>query len=1240
MTSPSPPPSPTAPARLQLLFGGVALLLGVLVLGSALLLPDWSRERALPVSHTGLNAALGFALGGLALLAPRWRTALAVLAGLALPALALAALCQPLHGWAAGSIGWQLLLNADPASGDPALWPGRMRLAVSAAFLLAGPAFLLLPWPGHRQRVAAVLGAAVATVALPSLFFNLMGNVLAGGENAAGLLLPVPSALGVMAVGLGLFFAAAPAGWDGLYAGREDRRIFVTSFALFSAMSLVASLVGIGIVGRYAMANFQQAWLTSFTSNTELFRIALAGSASRSIHLIHFIDSDALARRDQPALQHELERIARASHFDPDSSLAVYGPDGARLAAAGPQRYRGQFAIALPMPLAPRLYWQDGWHLLTELALPGGRRLRLDLALADFNHQFRRMAGDGSSREVRVCSRASATEMACFPSRLAALPMRLPLAGGAEPLPIQLALAGQSGVVTARDYRGKQVIAAFGMMPGTGLGLVQKIDTDEFYAPLRRQLWYALVGMTLLIVAGASMLYLRTHPLVLGLVRTRARLDAILNNVPAGVLTFDQHGTILSANCAAAEMFGYPRGALLGRRVSELLDGAQALLQPQLGRLHQLEGRRRDGAPLTLEVLANEFMLGKAKKRIAIVQDVGERLRMEQALRQREASLAHAQQLAHIGSWELDLASKTYFWSDETYRVFDMAPGAPAPAYDEVLRLLHPDDRELKRRAENDAIAGVREYDVKLRLLLPGGAVKVTHSRAETEFDAGGRALRMRGTIQDITEKTWADEQIRKREEEYRALVENSPDVVVRFDRALRCVYVNPALALAPGLAAVIGHGRVLGDTDASLMARPWVEAVRTAFEGSRAQPFEVVAGHCHYQVQVVPEFRQGGQVTAVLATARDITAIRSGEAVLRQSEERLAGIAANTPGAVFQCVSRGDDLVFTYVSGGVAQLFGEPPDAVLADAGRLLGHIAAADRGAFHGALARSGRGMRMLNWEGRASGADGREIWINCRASPRRAGEATIWEGLMLNITASKRNELELTESRQMLRELSAHRERVREEERKKIAREVHDELGQALTALRMDVALLRMADGPHSPALLARVASMKEAVDRTIGIVRNVTSALRPAALDLGLTAALEWQVEDFSRRSGIECMLHTGETEVVLDDDQATALFRIVQESLTNVLKHAHATHVEVTLETRDNCICLEVSDNGRGFAAGRPATRGRFGLVGMRERVLVLGGTVQVKSAAGAGTTVLVRLPLTIEQERRAPHDHE
>jgi PAS domain S-box-containing protein len=410
-------------------------------------------------------------------------------------------------------------------------------------------------------------------------------------------------------------------------------------------------------------------------------------------------------------------------------------------------------------------------------------------------------------------------------------------------------------------------------------------------------------------------------------------------------------------------------------------------------------------------------------------------------------------------------------------------------------------------------MAGVSDYDVTFRILLPGGVVKVIHSRADVDFDRAGQALRFRGTVQDITEKTWADEQLRKREEEYRALVEHSPDVVVRFDRELRCVYVNPAIASSAGLRAVIGFGRRL-EEDASAAA-PWARAVRRALATGCKDTFEVAVADPdqprHYQVQVVPEFRQGGKVAAVLATARDISAIRIGEAVLRENQRRL---------------------------------------------------------------------------------------------------------------------------------RELSEHREHVREEERKKIAREVHDELGQALTALRMDVALLRLTDGPHSPALLARIGAMKEAVDRTIGIVRNVTSALRPAALDLGLTAALEWQVDDFARRSGIECLLHTGEVEVVLDDSQATALFRIVQESLTNVLKHAGATEVEVTLEAQADSVHLEICDNGSGFAANEPPQPGKFGLMGMRERVLMLGGTVDIHSNPGVGTCIVVRLPLTTQPGAAAPQEDE
>ncbi len=1213
-------PSPAARPRSQLLFGMLVFAYGVGMLASIKLFARAAADST-AVARLASNASLSFTLCGAALLFAWWSPARlrwpVSLAGGAALLVALFQLAQPL-----GDIQPSLLL------------PGGMRLGTSLAFLLAGAALILLPWLHGRARlVVPVGGLAVILMALPSLFSNMLGNVLFDHARLSNLLLPLPTALGLVALGLGLVCSHSPTRWPGLWNDREDRRIFATSFLLLSLMSLVASMVGVGVVGRYAMDHFQQAWLSSFRSNAELFSVAVDGAASRSADIARFSGLDSVVTRALPseALQRELERVARLARLGEGGSLAVRSADGATLARTGRPHLAGQFSVALPLPLEPRLYWQDGWRLATAVPLSFGGELLVELVLEDFNRQYRTLNQAGASGEVRVCA-PSDGGFSCFPSRLRPVPTTFPTEGNRE-LPMARAIAGEHDVSAGRDYRGQDVIAAYGTVRGLGLALVQKIDAEEFYRPLRRQLWAALVGMTLLVLAGSSILYWRTHPLVQGLLRTRARLDAILNNLPVGVITFNGCGQVASANRAACEMFGYDRASLLRKRLCELVPDCHILLQGELpAGPQQLAGRHANGAPIEMEILATKFLVGGEVKRLAIMQDVAERLRMEQALRQREASLAHAQQLAHIGSWERVLADGTQFWSDETFRIFQIEPGRAALTRDQIQALVHPDDRALKLRAEQDALAGLRPYDVSFRVVLPRGVIKVLHSRAEIESDGAGRPVRMRGTIQDITEKTWADEQLRKREEEYRALVENSPDVVIRFDRELRCVYVNQAIAGAPGLHGVVRFGAVLDAPMPDSPAAPWVVAVRTALATGQTDSFEVVAGEgadaSHYQVQVVPEFRREGRVAAVLATARDISAIRHGEAVLRESQRRLAAIAANTPGAVFQVVRSAEGKrTFTYVSEGVMQLFGETPAAVLAQPDLLVERILPAERAHYHASVEHSARTLETLNWEGRAYTMDGREIWVNCRATPRRKGDETIWEGVMLNITESKRSEQQIEESRRLLRELSAHREHVREEERKKIAREVHDELGQALTALRMDVALLRLADGPHSPALLARIAAMKEAVDRTIGIVRNVTSALRPAALDLGLTAALEWQVDEFARYSGIECLLHTGEVEVVLDDGEATALFRIVQESLTNVLKHAEASEVSVTLEATGAEVCLEIADNGRGFQAGVPPRPGKFGLMGMRERVLVLGGSVDIQSKVGEGTCVTVRLPM-------------
>ncbi|MGF6781475.1 signal transduction histidine kinase [Paraburkholderia sp. GAS334] len=219
-------------------------------------------------------------------------------------------------------------------------------------------------------------------------------------------------------------------------------------------------------------------------------------------------------------------------------------------------------------------------------------------------------------------------------------------------------------------------------------------------------------------------------------------------------------------------------------------------------------------------------------------------------------------------------------------------------------------------------------------------------------------------------------------------------------------------------------------------------------------------------------------------------------------------------------------------------------------------------------------------------------------------------------------KHTELELLESSEQLRQLSAHMEAVREEERKHIAMEVHDELGQMLTALKMNVSLLEMQLANDSAAM-HKVDEMRALVEKTIQIVRNVTSHLRPVALNFGLASALEWLVDDFRRHARISCHLHIQGAEPRFSDARATAIFRIAQESLTNVARHAGASRVKMTISRTGSGVKLRIIDDGRGFDTGEAGAGYSYGLQGMVERARLIDAKLHIESAQYTGTVISI-----------------
>ncbi|MCG2582893.1 sensor histidine kinase [Massilia sp. TS11] len=358
--------------------------------------------------------------------------------------------------------------------------------------------------------------------------------------------------------------------------------------------------------------------------------------------------------------------------------------------------------------------------------------------------------------------------------------------------------------------------------------------------------------------------------------------------------------------------------------------------------------------------------------------------------------------------------------------------------------------------------------------------------------------------------------------------------------------------------------------------------------------------------------------------------------AALQQAQARLDAIVRNTPGLVYQFrLYRDGSIAFPYVSDACEALLGLTQYEMQRQPALFLELILPEDRASYLQSMEISAANKTTWNWEGRIWIESWQDVkWINLRATPHALIQPhwTIqWEGIMTNITASKIAAEQARQSRARLAELTAHIEQAKEEERTRIAREIHDDLGGNLTAIKMALAMLADRLPPELPALRDKADYVESLVDRTIDAIHRITHDLRPSVLDLGLVAALEWQCREFEKQVGIPCTLSTSDKELDLPPEQATALFRIFQEALTNIAKHARASRVEVRLLRQRQQLSLDIADDGRGIAPADRLKPHSFGLRGMAERAKALGGKMSLATGAAGGTIVGIKLKLSQRQ---------
>jgi PAS domain S-box-containing protein len=370
------------------------------------------------------------------------------------------------------------------------------------------------------------------------------------------------------------------------------------------------------------------------------------------------------------------------------------------------------------------------------------------------------------------------------------------------------------------------------------------------------------------------------------------------------------------------------------------------------------------------------------------------------------------------------------------------------------------------------------------------------------------------------------------------------------------------------------------------------------------------------------------GRPVRMIGGATDVTERKRAEQALRDSEAKARAILENAADGIITADDRG---VIESVNPAAAHIFGYAPQELIGlNIKQLIPRPYLIEHESYR-SLTPPASPPRLINPVREVVGRrrDGEPFPLDLAVTEMHLGGRRMHTAIVRDNTERKRAQDEVASSHSMLRALAAHLQSIREDERARIAREVHDELGQALTGIKMDIAWItaRLPDGEKP--VRERVKSMSALVDGTIQTVRKIATELRPGVLDnLGLVAALEWQAGEFQARTGIACSLDAQFDDRGLGQERRTAVFRILQETLTNVARHSKASAVTVTLKESAGQLVMEIKDNGQGMTAERISNSKSLGLLGMKERALILGGELQIASAPGQGTAVTVRVPLT------------
>lgn len=714
-------------------------------------------------------------------------------------------------------------------------------------------------------------------------------------------------------------------------------------------------------------------------------------------------------------------------------------------------------------------------------------------------------------------------------------------------------------------------------------------------------------------------------------------LSTVLNHMPAMIGYWDCNLRNRFGNTAYEEWFGFTPSSMLGKHIREVIgDKLYELNKPNLDAV--LRGEAQYFQRTIVDVAGRErytqaaylpdYADGRVIGFFVLVTDVTELKRAQKRVSESEASLRAIYDNLPFLAWMKDRdgrylqANKHWLQAVGVNQLhalngitdYDIWPRELAEHYQAV-------DREVMQNRRQIQLTE-RAFD--------GGRETWTETIKSPVVGENGEVLGTTGLARDITEQRIAEETLRNYSERLRLATQASAIGICEWDIGSGQADWDARMYQIFGIA----QGTPIDyDVWAQLVVAddlPRCKAkLRKLIHHKREQHWEFRIrrqsdGSLRYiQAAAIVGSSSDGEQNKIVGVNIDVTRYKTIEHALRDSEAHLAQAQAQAHLGSWRLDA---DRTTLHWSDENYRIFGTPLGAAVTYQ-HFLDCVHPDDRAFIDQAWQAAMMHGAPYDIQHRIL-VNGQLKWLRERAELDFDSQGRFLRavGTSQDITELKEIERDLEHSRSRLRQLYARREKAREEERKRIAREVHDELGQMLTALRMQISLMRLRFAGGNAELAQKIQDTMVLLDKTIEVTRDVATSLRPSAIEMGIVPALEWQIRKFSEQSGIACEFIHPENGLDMDEECAMAVFRIVQESLTNVLKHSAADKVKIRIGIEAGHYCLEIFDNGRGFDASDARKTQSFGLIGIQERSIMLGGATEILTSPEAGTAVRVRIP--------------